>query len=259
MHPVGAHPSADPLQMFTQTAARIAPARRHEGTGDREWEVVAPHATLAVAARPAAPMRVRGRFRQSAGRSRESGLRLRRRRLGEARRQDDVFDSASGQVDDVRPDEVRIQHRGRRHRGLGLARHLGECLHAPGADPSDLPGGRQFPRRCRARANVDLECSGRTRTSQVDASGFVLVLQIQDSSGNTYTMMSTGDPKSDTGAQDRNGNALPQKNNNSTISLESARRGAASPGNSCGRGLAGEASSCSGGSRVLVAMSTRTS
>jgi hypothetical protein len=68
-------------------------------------------------------------------------------------------------------------------------------------------------------AKVDLECTGQYPNVQVDASGFVLVLQIQDNLGNTYNMMSTGDPQSDTGAQDQNGNALPQKNNNSTISL----------------------------------------
>jgi hypothetical protein len=68
-------------------------------------------------------------------------------------------------------------------------------------------------------AHVDLYVSGQYPNVQVDASGYVLILQIEDSSGNTYNMMSTGDPASDTGAQDQNGNALPQKDNNSTITL----------------------------------------
>lgn len=68
-------------------------------------------------------------------------------------------------------------------------------------------------------ANVDLECSGQYPNVQVSASGYVLVLQIEDSSGNTFNMISTGAPTNDTGAQDQNGNALPQKNNNSTITI----------------------------------------
>jgi hypothetical protein len=68
-------------------------------------------------------------------------------------------------------------------------------------------------------AHIDLECTGQYPNVQVDASGFVLVLQVQDSSGNTFNMISTGDPTNDTGAQDQNGNALPQKNNGSTISI----------------------------------------
>ncbi|PIW61348.1 hypothetical protein [Shewanella sp. CG12_big_fil_rev_8_21_14_0_65_47_15] len=68
-------------------------------------------------------------------------------------------------------------------------------------------------------ANVSLYVSGQYPNVQVDASGYVLIMQIEDSSGNTYNMMSAGDPASDTGAQDQNGNALPSKDNNSTITL----------------------------------------
>jgi hypothetical protein len=68
-------------------------------------------------------------------------------------------------------------------------------------------------------ANFDLDCSGQYPNVQVDASAFVLVLQIQNDQGNTFNMISTGDPSSDTGAQDQNGNALPQRNNNSTITI----------------------------------------
>ena len=68
-------------------------------------------------------------------------------------------------------------------------------------------------------AHVDLECTGQYPNVQVSASGFVLVLQITDNAGNTFNMISTGNPTGDTGAQDQHGNALPQKNNSSTITI----------------------------------------
>lgn len=68
-------------------------------------------------------------------------------------------------------------------------------------------------------AHIDLYASGQYPNVQVDASAYVLILQIEDSQGNTFNMFSTGDPASDTGAQDQNGNALPQKDNNSSISI----------------------------------------
>ena len=68
-------------------------------------------------------------------------------------------------------------------------------------------------------AHVSLECTGQYPNVQVSASGFVLVLQITDNAGNTYNMISTGNPTADTGAQDQGGNALPQKNNSSTINI----------------------------------------
>jgi hypothetical protein len=68
-------------------------------------------------------------------------------------------------------------------------------------------------------AKFDLECSGQYPNVQVDASAFILVLQIQNDSGNTFNLISNGAPSSDTGAQDQNGNALPTKDNNSTISI----------------------------------------
>jgi hypothetical protein len=73
--------------------------------------------------------------------------------------------------------------------------------------------------KVQGKAHLDLMCSGQYPNVQVTAGGYVVVLQITDSQGNTFTMMSDGDPASDTGAQDQNGNALPQQNNNSTISL----------------------------------------
>jgi hypothetical protein len=67
--------------------------------------------------------------------------------------------------------------------------------------------------------NISLEVTGQYPNVEVSASAYVLVLQIENRSGNTFKMMSAGDPASDTGAQDQNGNALPERNNNSTISL----------------------------------------
>jgi hypothetical protein len=68
-------------------------------------------------------------------------------------------------------------------------------------------------------AHFDLNVSGQYPNVQVDASAYVLVLQIEDNSGNTYNMASSDDPASNTGAQDQNGNVLPSKDNQSTITL----------------------------------------
>ena len=68
-------------------------------------------------------------------------------------------------------------------------------------------------------ANFDLFVTGQYPNVEVDASAYVLVLEIEDNSGNTYTMMSTGDPSGDTGAQDGSGKDLPTSNNSSTITL----------------------------------------
>lgn len=67
--------------------------------------------------------------------------------------------------------------------------------------------------------NIDLEVSGQYPNVEVSASAYMLSLSIQDSSGNKFSVASTGDPASDTGAQDQNGNVLPQRNNNSTITV----------------------------------------
>jgi hypothetical protein len=67
--------------------------------------------------------------------------------------------------------------------------------------------------------HISLEVSGQYPNVEVSASAYVLVLQIQNDSGNTFKLMSAGDPASNTGAQDQNGNALPQRDNSSTISL----------------------------------------
>lgn len=68
-------------------------------------------------------------------------------------------------------------------------------------------------------ANFDLEVTGLYPNVEVDASAYVLVMQVTDSSGNSFTMASSGDPTGDTGSQDQNGNSLPTQNNSSTITL----------------------------------------
>jgi hypothetical protein len=69
------------------------------------------------------------------------------------------------------------------------------------------------------KARFKLMVTGQYPNVRVDAAAYVLVLQVEDSSGNSYRMMSAGDPSTDTGAQDQNGNTLPTKNNDSTIEL----------------------------------------
>lgn len=68
--------------------------------------------------------------------------------------------------------------------------------------------------------NVNLMCTGLYPNVQVDASAYVLVLQITDGQGsNTFTVFSNGAPTSDVGAQDKGGNNLPTSGNSSTISI----------------------------------------
>ncbi|XYH98480.1 hypothetical protein ACMHYB_01580 [Sorangium sp. So ce1128] len=69
------------------------------------------------------------------------------------------------------------------------------------------------------KAKFDLYVSGLYPNVEASASAYVLVLEIQDSSGNTYHAVSSGDPSSDTGAQDQGGNKLPKKDNESTIEI----------------------------------------
>lgn len=67
--------------------------------------------------------------------------------------------------------------------------------------------------------HIDLMVTGLYPNVQVDASAYILVLQVEDSQGNTFNIASGGNPSSNTGGQDTNGNALPTQNNNSTITL----------------------------------------
>jgi hypothetical protein len=67
---------------------------------------------------------------------------------------------------------------------------------------------------------VDMMVTGLYPNVQVDASGYVLVMQVTDSQGSVVaTVFSTGAPNSDVGAQDSNGNTLPTSSNNNTISI----------------------------------------
>ncbi|MEJ6405054.1 hypothetical protein [Yoonia sp. 2307UL14-13] len=67
--------------------------------------------------------------------------------------------------------------------------------------------------------DIEMMVTGAVPNMQVDASAYILVLQVEDSQGNTFNIASNGDPAADTGAQDSNGNALPNNDNNSTITL----------------------------------------
>ncbi|RFZ80528.1 hypothetical protein DS742_02545 [Lacrimispora amygdalina] len=66
---------------------------------------------------------------------------------------------------------------------------------------------------------VKLMVTGLYPNVQVDASAYVLVLQITDDQGSTATVFSDTAPKNDVGAQDENYNNLPVKDNESTIVL----------------------------------------
>ena len=66
---------------------------------------------------------------------------------------------------------------------------------------------------------VKLSVTGLYPNVEVDATAYVTVMQVTDSSGNTFTVASNGDPAGDTGAQDSTGQSLPTKDNASTIKL----------------------------------------
>lgn len=67
--------------------------------------------------------------------------------------------------------------------------------------------------------DVDLYVTGTIPGFQITASAYVFVLQIVNKSGQTYTVISNGDPQGDVNAQSQNSNSLPTKDNNSTISI----------------------------------------
>lgn len=69
------------------------------------------------------------------------------------------------------------------------------------------------------KVHIDMGVTGLIPNVQVDASAYVLIMQVTDAQGNTYNMASSGDPKGDTGAQDSNGQQLPTQNNQSTITI----------------------------------------
>ena len=67
--------------------------------------------------------------------------------------------------------------------------------------------------------DVDLMVTGLIPGFEVSATAYILVLQIQSSSGATYNIASSTSLSTDVGAQDQNQQNLPTSNNNSTISL----------------------------------------
>lgn len=67
--------------------------------------------------------------------------------------------------------------------------------------------------------NVDLYVTGLYPNVQVTASAFVFVLQLTDEQGNKVTVFSNSSPKNDVGGQDQDGDILPDKDNNSTITI----------------------------------------
>jgi hypothetical protein len=68
-------------------------------------------------------------------------------------------------------------------------------------------------------AIIDLYVSGQYPNVQVAAAAYVLVLRITDSQGSSVKIASSGDPQSDTGAQDSDGSSLPTRENHSSITL----------------------------------------
>ncbi|WP_020207616.1 hypothetical protein [Gilvimarinus chinensis] len=76
----------------------------------------------------------------------------------------------------------------------------------------------QQSQQVNGHVNVDLEVTGQYPNVEVTASAFIFVLQISSEMGNTY-VASSGDPKSDVGAQDENGGNLPTRNNDSSMTF----------------------------------------
>lgn len=67
--------------------------------------------------------------------------------------------------------------------------------------------------------NIDMMVTGQYPNVQVDASAYILVLQLTDNQGNKTTVFSNADPSGNTGAQDSSGNNLDTSDNNSTIDI----------------------------------------
>ncbi|WP_299386497.1 hypothetical protein [uncultured Lacinutrix sp.] len=73
--------------------------------------------------------------------------------------------------------------------------------------------------KVKGKVNINMMVSGQYPNVQVDASAYILVLQLTDDQGNTTSVFSNNSPSENTGAQDSNGNNLPDKDNNSTIDI----------------------------------------
>ncbi|WP_305810579.1 hypothetical protein [Photobacterium leiognathi] len=71
--------------------------------------------------------------------------------------------------------------------------------------------------KVKGTAKFDLTVTGLFPGVSVTASAFISVMQVKTSSGNTINIISSKNPKNDTGAQDQDGDKLPISNNDSTI------------------------------------------
>lgn len=68
--------------------------------------------------------------------------------------------------------------------------------------------------------NIDLSASGQYPNVEVTATAYISVLNVTNSSGSDFNLISSGSPSEDTGAfNPQNGQSLPSSNNNSTIIL----------------------------------------
>ncbi|ANW27408.1 hypothetical protein BA953_24755 (plasmid) [Vibrio coralliilyticus] len=68
-------------------------------------------------------------------------------------------------------------------------------------------------------ANIDMYVSGLIPGFEVTASAYIFILQVEDSSGNSFTVGSSGKPEDNTGASDEYGNEVPNKDNKSTLTI----------------------------------------
>lgn len=73
--------------------------------------------------------------------------------------------------------------------------------------------------KVKGTVNIDMMVTGQYPNVQVDASAYILVLQLTDEQGNKTSVFSNSSPSENTGAQDSSGNNLPTSDNNSTIDI----------------------------------------
>lgn len=73
--------------------------------------------------------------------------------------------------------------------------------------------------KVKGKVHFDFMVTGLFPDVPVTASAYVSVLQVKTSSGSTVSIISSQNPKSDTGAQNQDGDDLPTSDNNSTITI----------------------------------------
>lgn len=71
----------------------------------------------------------------------------------------------------------------------------------------------------RGTVNIDLYATGLYSNIPVTASAYIMMLQITDDQGSSFEVFSNASPNTNTGAIDQNGNILPVKENNSSITI----------------------------------------